>query len=257
MKLSIPSPGNCNIIRKIRPVIDGDFGLMVLCSVPGLARGWRIGAVIRSRVWMSGKWVLGRQTVDERQDESNLLKSKLIVLWGFNPGTTLSNHAIYTMIRARERGIPIISIEPRYTPTAEAVASQWIPIRPTTDVAMMIAMANVWFREALCDKEFINKWVEPDGLRRWKDYVLGVSDGTEKNPQWAEKICGVPAETITEFARLYARSSGQSEYLVFPGPSILGGERHPGCNLPPGADRNTMSPGATASAETACEFGAA
>jgi len=76
-------------------------------------------------------------------------------------------------LRARERGIPIISIDPRYTPTAEVVASQWIPIRPTTDVAMMIAMANVWFKEDLCDKEFIKKWVEPDGLQCWKDYVAG------------------------------------------------------------------------------------
>jgi len=31
---------------------------------------------------------------------------------------------------------------------------------------------HVWFREDLCDKEFIKKWVEPEGLRQWKDYVL-------------------------------------------------------------------------------------
>ncbi|MGA7844213.1 MAG: molybdopterin-dependent oxidoreductase, partial [Dehalococcoidales bacterium] len=152
------------------------------------------------------RWVLGRKGGEDRQDEGNLLKSKLIVLWGFNPATTLSNHVVYTLLRAREHGIPIISIEPRYNPTAEAVASQWIPIRPTTDVAMMIAMANVWFKEDLCDNEFIAKWVEPEGLRQWQQYVLGTSDGTDKTPQWAEKICGVPAETILEFARLYARS---------------------------------------------------
>ena len=71
---------------------------------------------------------------------------------------------------------------------------------------MMIAMANIWFKEDLCDKEFIKKWVDPDGLQHWKEYVLGTADGIDKTPQWAEKICGVPAETITEFARLYARS---------------------------------------------------
>ena len=42
-------------------------------------------------------------------------------------------------MQARERGIPIICIEPRYTPSVEVLADQWIPIRPTTDVAMMIA----------------------------------------------------------------------------------------------------------------------
>jgi anaerobic dimethyl sulfoxide reductase subunit A len=202
------------------------------------------------------RWVLGNDGHGDRQDESNLLKSKLIVLWGFNPATTLSNHVIYTMMRARERGIPIISIEPRYTPTAETVASQWIPIRPTTDVAMMIAMANVWFKEDLCDKEFIKKWVEPDGLRLWKDYVLGVSDGVDKTPRWAEKICGVPAETITEFARLYACSKPVNLNISFSLGRQFWGENgiRAGIYLQ-ALTGNTMTPGGTASAESACEFG--
>ncbi|MBI4330281.1 MAG: molybdopterin-dependent oxidoreductase [Chloroflexi bacterium] len=155
-------------------------------------------------------WVLGKDTAHQRkeinQDEANIFKSRLIVLWGGNYSATLSSAFVYNLLRAKERGIPIICIEPRYTPTAEVVADQWIPIRPTTDVAMMIAMANVWFKEGLCDQEFIEKWVEPEGLRRWKAYVLGTGDGVDKTPQWGEGICGVPAETIAEFARLYARS---------------------------------------------------
>ena len=151
-------------------------------------------------------WVLGTP-MDGQQDEANLFKAKLIVLWGFNPVSTLSsNRAVYNLLRAREMGIPVICIESRYTPSAEVIADQWIPIRPSTDVAMMIAMANVWFKEDLCDKQFIEKWVEADGLQRWKDYVLGMSDGIDKTPKWAETICGVPEETITAFARLYAKS---------------------------------------------------
>ena len=73
------------------------------------------------------------------------------------------------------------------------MADQWIPMRPTTDVSMMIAMANVWFKENLCDREFINRNVEPEGLRKWQDYVLGLEDGVDKTPAWAETICGVPA----------------------------------------------------------------
>lgn len=160
-------------------------------------------------------WVLGKNMAKTYakgakfaliQDELNIFKSRLIVLWGINPVSVWSGAWVYNLLRARERGIPIVCIESRYTPSAEVLADQWIPIRPTTDVAMMIAMANVLFKENLCDSEFIDRWVEPDGLRRWKDYVLGASDGIDKTPQWAEVICGVPAETIAEFARLYARS---------------------------------------------------
>ena len=202
------------------------------------------------------RWVLGRKGGEDRQDEGNLLKSKLIVLWGFNPATTLSNHVVYTLLRARERGIPIISIEPRYTPTAETVASQWIPIRPTTDVAMMIAMANVWFKADLCDKEFIAKWVEPEGLRQWQEYVLGQSDNIDKTPQWAEKICGVPAETITDFARLYARSKPVNLNTAWSlGRQFFGENGIRAAMYLQALTGNTLSPGATASAESAGEFG--
>jgi len=160
-------------------------------------------------------WVFGKEQQKEfwagtlgelGQDELNMFKSKLIVLWGMNPLATWSGGTAYNFLRAKERGIPIICIDPRYTPSVEVLADQWIPIRPTTDVAMMIAMANVWFKEDLCDQEFVEKWVEPEGLQRWKAYVLGIEDGIDKTPQWAEGICGVPAETIEAFARLYARS---------------------------------------------------
>jgi len=117
------------------------------------------------------RWVLGSDGRSDRQDEGNLLKSKLIVLWGFNPGTTLSNHVVYTIMRARERGIPVISIEP-VIPDRRDRCQSMDSDTPDTDVAMMIAMANVWFKEDLCDQEFIKKWVDPVGVQRWKEYVL-------------------------------------------------------------------------------------
>ena len=166
--------------------------------------------------WMEPEnWVLGKEYETSRatlqdynlsQDEANVFKSRLIVLWGLNPLTTFNGGWAFTLLRAKERGIPIICIDSRYTPSAEVLADQWIPIRPSTDVAMMIAMANVWFKEDICDKEFIERWVEPEGLRRWRAYVLGMDDGVDKTAQWAENICGVPAETIEGFAKLYVRS---------------------------------------------------
>ena len=242
--------------EKYGPLSIGDLGEGFMLSAwfgAGVA-DW--GDHSRQGVAEPERWVLGRDAHEDRQDEGNLLKSKLIVLWGFNPGTTLSNHVIYTMIRARERGIPIISIESRYTPTAEAVASQWIPIRPTTDVAMMIAMANVWFKEDLCDKEFIKKWVDPEGVKRWKEYVLGTVDGVDKTPQWAENICGVPAKTITEFARLYARSKPVNLNTAWSlGRQFFGENGIRAAMYLQALTGNTLTPGATASAETSCEFG--
>jgi anaerobic dimethyl sulfoxide reductase subunit A len=64
----------------------------------------------------------------------------------------------------------------------------------------------VWFKEDLWDREFADKWIEPEGLGQWRSYVMGADDGIDKTPSWAERICGVPADTISGFARLYAKS---------------------------------------------------
>ncbi len=202
------------------------------------------------------EWVLGTRYPHLVQDQANIFKSRLIVLWGFNPATTMSGGFVYNLLRAKERGIPIICIESRYTPSAEVLADQWIPIRPTTDVAMMVAMANVWFKEDLCDKEFIERWVEPEGLRRWKAYVLGLDDRTDKTPQWAERICGVPAETIEGFARLYARSKPVNLNVAASIGRQFYGENPARASMYLQAlTGNTCIPGGTAAAETAMSQG--
>lgn len=243
-------------------IIHHPYSIFGQCSFPlapwfgaGIA-GW---AAHSTNGWEEPeRWVLGKDVARAtlRQDEVQVLNSRLIVLWGLNPLSTLSGGWAHNLLRAKERGIPIICIEPRYTPSAEVLADQWIPIRPTTDVAMMIAIANVWFKEHLYDREFVDKWVEPEGLKRWKAYVLGMDGGVDKTPQWAEGICGVPAETIEEFARLYARSKPVNLNV-----SLSMGRQFYGENPTRAAmylqalTGNTFIPGGTPAAETGLPLG--
>lgn len=146
-------------------------------------------------------------------DIRDVFKSKLVVFWGADVMTCHMTgfHPVlaYYFRLASESGVPLISIDTTEGMTAQSV-DQWIPVRAKTDIAMMLAVANVLFKEDLYDKEYCAKFVEPTGLAKWKDYVLGVTGGPDgaidRTPEWAEKICAVPAETIREFARLYARS---------------------------------------------------
>jgi len=139
-------------------------------------------------------------------DAPDLLNSKLIIMWGWNPVHGTVMNAPYYLTLAREKGIPIIDIDCRYTRNAENLADQWIPIRPGTDLAMMQAMAYVLFDEDLYDKEFVSQWVEPEGFQKFRAHIMGEDDGEPKTPAWAEKICGVPEETIVALTRLYAKS---------------------------------------------------
>jgi anaerobic dimethyl sulfoxide reductase subunit A len=156
----------------------------------------------------------GSFTGAEAASTVDTFNSKLIILWGHDPTTALGswggNAMTYYYRLAKEKGIPIIVIDPKYTMAAETLSSQWIPIRPTTDLAMGLAIANVLFKNNLYDSNFVSKYVEPTGFQKWKDYVLGNTAGpdgaVDRTPEWAAPICGIPAASITALAKLYASS---------------------------------------------------
>ncbi len=138
-------------------------------------------------------WVLGSSFGASAGDWNNISNSKLIVLWGFNPVQTQGGQAGWYLRMFREKGTPIIAIDHRYTWTAESLATQFIPIRPGTDVVLAMAMANVIFKQNLWDQDFVTKWVEPTGFASWKSYVLGQTAGPDgaidRTPEWAAPIC--------------------------------------------------------------------
>ena len=133
----------------------------------------------------------------------DMLNSRMIILWGWDPARMISGtNTMYHLIKARENGARIIAVDPRYTDTAATVAREWIPIRPGTDTAVMIAMANVMIKEGLQDQAFLDKYTV--GFDRFRAYVLGQEDGQDKTPAWAAEISGVAAATIERLAREYA-----------------------------------------------------
>ena len=133
----------------------------------------------------------------------DLVNSKLIIMWGWDPANTITGtNTSWYLARAREAGTRIVSVDPRHTDSAATFADVWIPIRPGTDTAMLMAMAYVMIKENLYNEAFLN--THTIGFDRFKDYVLGLEDGTPKTPAWAEPITGVPSATIEQLAHWYA-----------------------------------------------------
>lgn len=132
----------------------------------------------------------------------DFLNSRMIILWGWNPVEAQRATAPF-LKRAKDAGARIVCVDPRFNCSASLLADQWVPIRPGTDAAMLIAMAYVIITEGLQDQAFINTYTV--GFDRYKDYVLGDEDGIAKTPAWAEAITGVPAAAIADLARDYAR----------------------------------------------------
>ena len=158
-------------------------------------------------------YVYGTNTTgNQRQDWVN---SKYILMWSWNPSEMRDGtNTEFFLQKAREKGARIVCIDPRMTLSAVALADEWIPIRPGTDVAMMSAMAYVMIRDKLYDAEFVETYcvgfdetqmpAEAKGAESYKDYILGTRDNVPKTPEWAEAITGVPREKIERIAKEYA-----------------------------------------------------
>ncbi len=139
----------------------------------------------------------------DANERDDLLNSRLIILWGFNPKVTIQGTGTFWYIsQAKKAGCKIISIDPIYTDTAKTLEARWVPIKPGTDTAMLAAMAYFMIREELQDQAYLDKYTTGFGI--FQDYILGSKDGVPKTPEWAENITSVPAATIESIARLYA-----------------------------------------------------
>ena len=151
---------------------------------------------------------------------SDIENSKLVVLFGNNPGETrMSGGGVtYYLEQARQKSnARLIIIDPRYTDTAAGREDEWIPLRPGTDAALASALAYVMITENLVDQAFLDAYCVgydektlPPGVppeASYKAYILGQGkDATAKTPAWAAAITGVPETKIIQLAREIGQS---------------------------------------------------
>ena len=149
--------------------------------------------------------------------------AEMIVMTGADPETTanmwhnmLSTHFMRWI---KQAGIKVVAISPDLNYTNAVFADKWIPIRPNTDAALYFAIAYLWIQWGTYDKKFIE--THTVGFEEFRDYILGKEDGVPKTPEWAERITGVPVETIKALARAWAKKR-TTLAIHYGGPKIRG-----------------------------------
>jgi anaerobic dimethyl sulfoxide reductase subunit A len=160
-------------------------------------------------------FLFGRDWTRSGFDASTMQYAEIIILWGANLLETRQGVDVpQRLVEARKRGAQVVVIDPRRTATVKHTASWWLPCKPGTDAALMLAVLYVLLTENLADRAFIQS--HSSGFDQLEAYILGT-DGEARSPQWAESICGIPADEIVRFARAYAAAKPA---MLFPGYSI-------------------------------------
>lgn len=105
----------------------------------------------------------------------DLFNTKCIIAWAKNPFRSFPLTGWF-LEEVRERGIPLIVVDPRYTDAARN-ADVWLPLRPGTDAGLALSMLQVIIEEELYNKEFVEQWSNgPHLVRTDNEMMLRESD---------------------------------------------------------------------------------
>jgi formate dehydrogenase major subunit len=122
--------------------------------------------------------------------------SDVIIVIGANPA---ENHPVAASYfkQAAKRGAKLIVMDP-HGQALKRHAWRMMQFKNGTDVAMLNAMLNVIVTEKLYDQQYIQTYVEG-----FVPFSESIEDFT---PEEMAPICGIPADTLREVARTYARA---------------------------------------------------
>ena len=123
---------------------------------------------------------------------NDLSNARYIVIIGRNPAGGIDLAEVKKIVEAREKGAKIVVVDPRHSETA-ILADEWLPIKPGTDLALLLGMINVMVKEGLYDKKFVGQ--KTVGFEQLEDEIVNYP------PEWAERVCEIPAKTIIRIAR--------------------------------------------------------
>ncbi len=162
----------------------------------------------------------------------DLENTRYVLCWGADPLASNRQvpHAISIWGHVRDQA-KIAVVDPRLSATA-AKANEWLPVIPGEDGALAVAMAHVILTEGLWSRQFVGDFnegknlfkpgakvaeeafaeIHTSGLVKWWNLEL-----KDKTPEWAAKICGVPAAQIRRVAVGFAKAAPRAISWLSPG----------------------------------------
>ena len=137
---------------------------------------------------------------------TDIRDTKCLVLIGSHIGENMHNGQIQEMSDAIDKGVTIITVDPRFS-TAAGKSKYWLPIKPSTDIALLLA----WIHEIIYNDYYDKKYVEKycSGFDKLKEHVRDFT------PEWAYGITTIKPDLIRKTAKEMSEAS--PAVIVHPG----------------------------------------
>ena len=186
--------------------------------------------------------VWGQPDLWKGNDRTDLVNADYIVMSSANTVWCQGVMAYNYFREAREAGVEFVYLGPARNVTADGLDARWIPLRPGTDTAFLLAVIYEMMRldeeqGNVIDWDFLNNYCvgfdmehmpEDAALEECiSEYVKGAYDGIPKTPEWASEICGTPVEDITYFATIQAKTNNVMNLHSYASSRYLGAENLP------------------------------
>ena len=139
-------------------------------------------------------------------EPTDIRDTKCLVLIGSHIGENMHNGQVQEMSDAIDKGATIITVDPRYS-TAASKSKFWLPIKPATDLALLLSWINVIIEEGWYDKEYVEKYTY--GFDQLKAHVKNMT------PEWAYGITTIHPQVIRDTAKEMANAA--PAVIVHPG----------------------------------------
>jgi thiosulfate reductase/polysulfide reductase chain A len=146
-----------------------------------------------------GSWVGSPEPTDIRD-------TRCLVLIGSHIGENMHNSQVQEVAEAIDKKATIITVDPRAS-TIAGKSKYWLPIKPATDNALLLAWMNVIINEELYNKEYIER--NTTGFDQLKAHVQ------QYTPEWAYTITTIKPDIIRKTAREMAEAA--PAVIIHPG----------------------------------------
>ena len=139
-------------------------------------------------------------------ERTDIRDTKCLVLIGSHFGENMHNGQVQEISDSIDKGATIITVDPRFSIIASK-SKYFLPIKPATDMALLLSWMHVIIYNELYDKKYVEKYTF--GFNELKEHVRNYT------PEWAYGITTIKPDIIRKTAKEMANASPAT--IIHPG----------------------------------------